>query len=287
MKPLTTVSLSLFLAAALLSPGTAHAANALGMTAEEMQELYGDSFLKQVKESETALQQMEEMDTQSTEVDSSADSSESEATGDTPGEPSADDEARQDEAAKKQEEEALKEKARKERRERAMLMGNVEILIKTKRAVDAKIDRSRNEIKNMRRKMAYIDTNLRKRRERERKRYEREQEMLRKQYNNSYGYNSFGTTAPQARPMRDIDLSTLDRNTVSNSQKRISQYKQAIPLLISFSQELTARIDTSSKKLGKVKSAIINAYEPEIPETTGSESESNAIDTKEISSFGN
>lgn len=266
---------SLFLATALLFPSAARAATALGMTAEEMQELYGNSFVKQVKESETALQQLEEMNAESTVGDSTA-------ADDAPAEPAADDET------KGQKKDAGENEERNRKRERAMLMGNVEILIKTKRTVDAKIERSRKEIANMRRKMVYIDSNLRKRREREKKRYERDLETYRR--NNNYGnynnYNNNFSESSSVRPMRDIDLSTIDRNTVTNSQKRIAQYKTAIPQLIAFSQELTTNIDTSTKKLGSVKSSIINTYEASVPEAKGAEEEANEYDTKDTGSFG-
>lgn len=175
--------------------------------------------------------------------------------------------------------------ASKEQKTPEELRADVELLIKTKRTVDAKIERSRKEISNMRRKMARIDTNLRKRRERERKRYERDLAAARRNYNRNT-HDIFGNYI-EVRPMKDITLSAMDRNTIANSQQRIAQYKTALPQLIAFSQELTTNIDSSMKQLGSAKSAIINSYEADGPDTKGPETENDRYDTKSADSFGN
>lgn len=296
LKPLVARRLIVTVAAMLFAAGGAEAVTALGMTAEEMAELYGDSFVKQVRESEAAMENVEKMETEtsvgepavSDEQEQPAPSDEKDTSrDDSPGDGGASGEQagkRQDNAKPHggKDARAGQKDAMDERREKAELLANVEIMIKTKRRVDAKISRSRNEIKNMRRRMAYIDTTLRKRREKENKRYDRELKA------HNYGpssdmYSNGYSSYPEKR---EVTLSNVDRNTVTNSQKRIAQYKNAIPQLIAFSQELMISIDKSSKKLGPVKSAIVSGYEPDIPAETGSESESDVMDAKSLDSFG-
>lgn len=295
LKPLVARRLIVTVAAMLFAAGGAEAVTALGMTAEEMAELYGDSFVKQVRESEAAMENVEKMEaetnveepaspdgqeqpTPSDEKDSSPDD-----TPDDGGAPGEQADKPQDNVKPQDGKDAPSgQKDVDERRIKAELLANVEIMIKTKRRVDAKISRSRNEIKNMRRRMAYIDTTLRKRREKENKRYDRE--LKAHNYGPSSGTYSNGYSSYPEK--REVTLSNLDRNTVTNSQKRIAQYKNAIPQLIAFSQELMISIDKSSKKLGPVKSAIVSGYEPDIPAETGSESESDVMDAKSLDSFG-
>lgn len=295
LKPHVARRLIVTVAAMLFAAGGAEAVTALGMTAEEMAELYGDSFVKQVRESEAAMENVEKMEAE-TNVEETASPDGQEQPTPSDEKDSSPDDAPDDGGASGEQADKPQDNVKPqdgkdapsgqkdvdERRIKAELLNNVEIMIKTKRRVDAKISRSRNEIKNMRRRMAYIDTSLRKRREREDKRYDRE--LKAHNYGPSSGMYSNGYSSYPEK--REVNLSNLDRNTVTNSQKRIAQYKNAIPQLIAFSQELMISIDKSSKKLGPVKSAIVSGYEPDIPAETGSESESDVMDTKSLNSFG-
>lgn len=298
MKPTPKLAPAIALLILSATAYPAAAATNRDLPAGELEELYGDSFAKQVKESGKVLQQMGDSKTEpdrgedaanvegdsleeeedSEEVEGDSLEAEGDSLEDTGGEDAATDKpspATRD---------GNTPDAPKEQESPEELRASVELLIKTKRTVDAKIERSRKEISNMRRKMARIDTNLRKRRERERKRYERDLAAARRNYNRNT-HDIFGNYI-EVRPMKDITLSTMDRNTISNSQQRIAQYKTAIPQLIAFSQELTTNIDTSAKKLGSVKSPIINGYEADGPETKGPETETNPYDTKGVDSFG-
>ena len=288
--PKLTPAIALLILAAAACPVTA--VTARDLPANELEEQHGDALAKQVKEApepeeepdEEADESEEEGDSLEAEDDSSDVEGDSlEVEGDSLEDTGGDD------AATDKPSPATRDgntpDASKDQKTPEELRASVELLIKTKRTVDAKIERSRKEISNMRRKMARIDTNLRKRRERERKRYERDLEAARRNYNRNT-HDIFGNYI-EVRPMKDITLSAMDRNTIANSQQRIAQYKTALPQLIAFSQELTTNIDSSMKQLGSAKSAIINSYEADGPDTKGPETENDRYDTKSADSFGN
>lgn len=288
--PKLTPAIALLILAATACPVTA--ATARDLPASELEEQLGDSLAKQVKE---APEPEEETDEEADESEEEGDSLEAEDdSADVEGdslevEGDSLEDTGGDAAATDKPSPATRDgntpDASKEQKTPEELRADVELLIKTKRTVDAKIERSRKEISNMRRKMARIDTNLRKRRERERKRYERDLAAARRNYNRNT-HDIFGNYI-EVRPMKDITLSAMDRNTIANSQQRIAQYKTALPQLIAFSQELTTNIDSSMKQLGSTKSAIINSYEADGPDTKGPETENDRYDTKSVDSFGN
>ena len=232
--------------------GGAQAATALGMTAEEMTALYGAGFAKQTAEAQKLMEEEwdvePEEETPATEPEQPAPAPQDE--------PAPKDEPRpQEEPAPQAEAEPAEpqqpqETAAAPQTNRKALVAKTASLIKAKRAVDAKIKYSRNNIANLRKKLHGIA----------------------KKYNVEPAENrSGGEYSP--------DLSNIDLTVIKNSQRAIENYKAAVPQLWAFSNELKEHIDKGMAVIGKSKNKVLLSYNPEdMQPADGSEAEKDPID---------
>ena len=220
--------------------GGAQAVTALGMTAEEMTALYGAGFAKQTAEAQKLME--EEWDVEPEEETPAAE----------PEQPAP---APQVEPAPKAETEPAEpeqpqETAAAPQPNRKALVAKTASLIKAKRAVDAKIKYSRNNIANLRKKLHGIA-----------KKYN----VAPAEYRTGGNYSS--------------DLSNMDLTIVKNSQRAIEKYKNAVPQLWVFSNELKEHIDKGMAAIGKSKNQVLRSYNPEdMQPADGSEAEKDPID---------
>ena len=253
--------------AALCIAGHAHAATALGLTAEEMTELYGAGFAKQTAEAQKLMDEEWDEDTEeetpqetATETaepaqpqadDTPAPETETPAAETEPEpQPAADSEKPQEDTAadkkgdKKDGKDDAKEAAKKK------LLKKTIMLVKTKRAVDAKIKASRNNITNLRKKLYGVA----------------------KKYNVHPSETYTGGEYSE-------NLKNLDLIVVKNSQVAIQKYKDAIPQLWSFSNELSMHIAKGLKSIGKTKNKVLLSFDPnDAQPADGSETQKDVID---------
>ena len=230
----------------------AQAITALGMTAEEMTALYGAGFAKQTAEAQKLME--EEWDVEPEEETPAAE----------PEQPAP---APQEEPAPKDETKPQGEPAPAAGPEpaeqgqpqgtgaapqpnRKALVAKTAALIKAKRSVDAKIKYSRNNIANLRKKLHGIA-----------KKYN----VAPAEYRTGGNYSS--------------DLSNMDLTIVKNSQRAIEKYKNAVPQLWVFSNELKEHIDKGMAAIGKSKNQVLRAYNPQdMQPADGCEAETDPID---------
>ena len=234
--------LTLAACAALCCAGNTHAATALGLTAEEMTQLYGAGFAKQTTEAQKLMD--EEWDADMEEETATEPAPEPAAEPEKPtAEPAPEPAAETPEAPKPAQDAGKKAEKKK-------VLKNTIMLVKAKRAVDAKIKYSRNNIANLRKKLR----------------------GLAKKYNVEPAENrSGGEYSP--------DLSNIDLTVIKNSQRAIENYKTAVPRLWAFSNELKEHIDKGMAVIGKSKNKVLLSYNPEdMQPADGSEAEKDPID---------
>lgn len=230
--------------------GGAQAVTALGMTAEEMTALYGAGFAKQTAEAQKLME--EEWDVEPEEEQPAA---ETEQPAPAPQEePAPKDEPKPQEEPAAEPEPATPEQpqetAAAPQPNRKALVAKTAALIKAKRAVDAKIKYSRNNITNLRKKL-YV---------------------LAKKYNVEPSEYRTGGNYSSA-------LSNIDLTVIKNSQRAIEKYKNAVPQLWVFSNELKEHIDKGMAAIGKSKNQVLRSYNPEdMQPADGCETEKDLID---------
>ncbi len=254
--------LTLAACAALCCAGNTHAATALGLTAEEMTQLYGAGFAKQTTEAQKLMDEewdadMEEETAAEPAPEPAAEpekpsaeptpapapAPETPAVEPKPSEPQAEPAAEKPEAPKPAQEAGKKVEKKK-------VLKNTIMLVKAKRAVDAKIKYSRNNIANLRKKLR----------------------GLAKKYNVEPAENRSGGEYSS-------DLSNIDLTVIKNSQRAIENYKAAVPQLWAFSNELKEHIDKGMAVIGKSKNKVLLSYNPEdMQPADGSEAEKDPID---------
>ena len=232
--------------------GGAQAVTALGMTAEEMTALYGAGFAKQTAEAQKLME--EEWDVEPEEETPAA---EPEQPAPAPQEePAPKDEPKPQEEPETRAEtepaepEQPRETAAAPQPNRKALVAKTAALVKAKRAVDAKIKYSRNNIANLRKKLHGIA----------------------KKYNVAPADQFKGGDYSSA-------LSNMDLTIVKNSQRAIEKYKNAVPQLWVFSNELKEHIDKGMAAIGKSKNQVLRSYNPEdMQPADGCEAEKDPID---------
>lgn len=244
---------------------TAHvqAATALGLTAEEMTQLYGADFARQTsaaqklmdEEWDADLEEEERAEGQNTEQEKTEEpapetpQTEEPAAEDTtePATPATDaEQPKKESATEKKDGEPKKDKDAIKKK----IMKNTIMLVKTKRAVDAKIKYSRNNITNLRKKLYGVAKKYKVR------------------PSSSYSGGEYSSR-----------LKNLDLIVVKNSQEAIQKYKDAIPQLWAFSNELNVHIAKGMKSVGKTKNKVLLSFDPtEIQPEDGSETEKDLID---------
>ena len=225
--------------------GGTQAVTALGMTAEEMTALYGAGFAKQTAEAQKLME--EEWDVEPEEEQPAPAPQD---------EPSPKDEPKPQEEPAPQAETAPaepqqpRETAAAPQTNRKALVAKTAALIKAKRAVDAKIKYSRNNIANLRKKLHGIA----------------------KKYNVAPEDQFSGGDYSSA-------LSNMDLTIVKNSQRAIEKYKNAVPQLWVFSNELKEHIDKGMASIGKSKNQVLRSYNPQdMQPSDGCETENDPID---------
>lgn len=242
-----------------LGCGNVQAVTALGMTAEEMTALYGAGFAKQTAEAQKLMD--EEWDV---EEEDDAPAAESEQPAPAP----QDEPKHQDEPAEQPEQPAEPEsepaaqpeqpQAAAPQPNRKAMVARLASLIKAKRAVDAKIKYSRNNISNLRRKLY----------------------SLAKKYDVEPADNFSGGDYSSS-------LSNIDLTVIKNSQRAIEKYKNAIPQLWVFSNELKEHIDKGMAAIGKSKNQVLRSYKPEdMQPSDGCETEKDPIDKFNFKTWG-
>lgn len=237
----------------------AYAASALGLTAEEMTKLYGADFARQTTDAQKLMDEEWDADLEEEEAEEKAaepapapapetPQPEEPAADDTPApEPAAteEEEPKQDTAAPKEKKDAKKGNAAKKK-----VLKNTIQLVKAKRAVDAKIKYSRNNITTLRKKLYGVA-----------KKYGAEP-------SETYSGGEYGS-----------GLKNLDLIVVKNSQEAIQKYKEAIPQLWAFSNELDQHICQGMKAIGKTKNKVLLSFKPgDIQPADGSETEKDPVD---------
>lgn len=236
------------------------AATALGLTAEEMTQLYGADFARQTAAAQKLMD--EEWDADLEEEKAEEEQAEEPAPETPqPAEPAADDtpepdtpasdtdEPKQDTATAKKDDKN-KEQAKSKNAAKKKITKNTILLVKTKRAVDAKIKYSRNNITNLRKKLY----------------------GLAKKYNVRPSSSYCG--GEYSRYLKNLDLIVI-----KNSQSAIKKYKDAIPQLWAFSNELNVHIAKGMKSIGESKNKVLLSFDPtEIQPEDGSETEKDLID---------
>ena len=238
--------------------GGAQAVTALGMTAEEMTALYGAGFAKQTAEAQKLME--EEWDVEPEEEQPAA---ETEQPAPAPQEePAPKDEpkpqAEPAPAAEPAEPEQPQETAAAPQPNRKALVAKTAALIKAKRAVDAKIKYSRNNITNLRKKLY----------------------GLAKKYDVEPADNFSGGDYSSS-------LSNIDLTVIKNSQRAIEKYKNAVPHLWVFSNELKEHIDKGMAAIGKSKNQVLRSYKPEdMQPADGCEAEKDPIDKFNFKTWG-
>lgn len=257
--------------AALCIAGHAHAATALGLTAEEMTELYGAGFAKQTAEAQKLMDEEWDEDTEEeTPQETATETTEpaQQQADDTPApetetpaaetepepQPAANTEKPQEDTAadKKGDKKGDKKDGKDDAKEAAKkkLLKKTIMLVKTKRAVDAKIKASRNNITNLRKKLYGVA----------------------KKYNVHPSETYTGGEYSE-------NLKNLDLIVVKNSQVAIQKYKDAIPQLWSFSNELSMHIAKGLKSIGKTKNKVLLSFDPnDAQPADGSETQKDVID---------
>ena len=248
--------LTLAACAALCCAGNTHAATALGLTAEEMTQLYGAGFAKQTTEAQKLMDEEWDADMEEEtaseptpepaaepEKPSAEPEPETPAAEPKPAEPQAEPAAETPEAPKPAQDAGKKAEKKK-------VLKNTIMLVKAKRAVDAKIKYSRNNIATLRKKLR----------------------GLAKKYNVEPAENRSGGGYSSS-------LSNIDLTVIKNSQRAIENYKTAVPRLWAFSNELKEHIDKGMAVIGKSKNKVLLSYNPEdMQPADGSEAEKDPID---------
>lgn len=227
-----------------LGCGGAQAVTALGMTAEEMTALYGAGFAKQTAEAQKLME--EEWDVEPEEETPAA---EPEQPAPAPQEEPAPAPAPAP-AAEPAEPEQPRETAAAPQPNRKALVAKTAALIKAKRSVDAKIKYSRNNIANLRKKLHGIA-------------------------------KKYGVAPAERFTGEDYSpaLSNMDLTIVKNSQRAIEKYKNAVPQLWAFSNELKEHIDKGMAAIGKSKNQVLRSYNPQdMQPADGCEAEKDPID---------
>lgn len=240
--------------------GGAQAVTALGMTAEEMTALYGAGFAKQTAEAQKLME--EEWDVEPEEEQPAA---ETEQPAPAPQEePAPKDEPKPQEGPAPQAESAPAEPGQPQETapapqpNRKALVAKTAALIKAKRAVDAKIKYSRNNITNLRKKLY----------------------GLAKKYDVEPADNFSGGDYSSS-------LSNIDLTVIKNSQRAIEKYKNAIPHLWVFSNELKEHIDKGMAAIGKSKNQVLRSYKTEdMQPSDGCEAEKDPIDKFNFKTWG-
>lgn len=252
--------LSLAICAALCCAAHVQAATALGLTAEEMTQLYGADFARQTAEAQKLMDedwdadleeekaeevQQEEPAPEPTQPEEPA----AEGTPE-PDAPATDTEEQKQEPAAETKDDKAKNDAKAKEAAKKKFLKNTIMLVKTKRAVDAKIKYSRNNITNLRKKLYGLA-----------KKY-RVEPM--KQY----------TGGEYSKYLKNLDLIVI-----KNSQSAIKKYKDAVPQLWAFSNELNVHIAKGLKSIGETKNKVLLSFDPtQIQPKDGSESETDLID---------
>ena len=243
--------LTLAACAALCCAGNTHAATALGLTAEEMTQLYGAGFAKQTAEAQKLMD--EEWDADMEEETASEPTPESAAEPAPAPAPAPETPAAEPKPAEPQAETPEAPKPAQDagkKAEKKKVLKNTIMLVKAKRAVDAKIKYSRNNIANLRKKLR----------------------GLAKKYNVEPAENRSGGEYSS-------ELSNIDLTVIKNSQRAIENYKVAVPQLWAFSNELKEHIDKGMAVIGKSKNKVLLSYNPEdMQPADGSEAEKDPID---------
>lgn len=250
--------LSLAICAALCCAAHVQAATALGLTAEEMTQLYGADFARQTAEAQKLMD--EDWDADLEEEKAEEVQTEEPAPEPTqPEEPAADDTPEPDAPAtdkgeqKQEPAPATKDdKAKNDAKEAAKkkFLKNTIMLVKTKRAVDAKIKYSRNNITNLRKKLY----------------------GLAKKYNAHPSASYCG--GEYSKYLKNLDLIVI-----KNSQSAIQKYKDAIPQLWAFSNELNVHIAKGMKSIGETKNKVLRSFDPtQVQPKDGSETQTDLID---------
>ncbi|MDO4221969.1 MAG: hypothetical protein Q4C88_07605 [Akkermansia sp.] len=252
--------LTLAICAALCCSARVQAATALGLTAEEMTQLYGADFARQTSEAQKLMDEewdadMEEEKAEEVQTEEPAPETPQ------PAEPAADDspepdtpatdtqEQKQEPAAETKDDKAKNDDKAKSAGKKK-IMKNTILLVKTKRAVDAKIKYSRNNITTLRKKLYGVA-----------KKYDVRPSA-------SYCGGEYSSR-----------LKNLDLIVVKNSQEAIQKYKDAIPQLWAFSNELNEHIEQGMKTVGKTKNKVLLSFKPgDILPQDGSETEKDLID---------
>lgn len=236
-----------------LGCGNVQAVTALGMTAEEMTALYGAGFAKQTAEAQKLME--EEWDIEPEEEQPAPAPQE---------EPAPKDEPKPQEGPAPQAEPAPAEPGQPQETapapqpNRKALVAKTAALIKAKRAVDAKIKYSRNNIANLRKKLY----------------------GLAKKYDVEPADNFSGGDYSSS-------LSNIDLTVIKNSQRAIEKYKNAIPQLWVFSNELKEHIDKGMAAIGKSKNQVLRSYKPEdMQPSDGCETEKDPIDKFNFKTWG-
>lgn len=236
-----------------LGCGNVQAVTALGMTAEEMTALYGAGFAKQTAEAQKLME--EEWDVEPEEEQPAPAPQE---------EPAPKDEPKPQEGPAPQAEPAPAEPGQPQETapapqpNRKALVAKTAALIKAKRAVDAKIKYSRNNIANLRKKLY----------------------GLAKKYDVEPADNFSGGDYSSS-------LSNIDLTVIKNSQRAIEKYKNAIPQLWVFSNELKEHIDKGMAAIGKSKNQLLRSYKPEdMQPSDGCEAEKDPIDKFNFKTWG-
>ncbi len=250
--------LILAVSAVMCCAGSGYAASALGLTAEEMSKLYGADFARQTTDAQKLMDEEWDANLEEEEAAEEATEPSAEPAPETPApaDPAADDtpapeppaadaeEANQDTAPKE------KKDAKKDNTPKKKVLKNTIQLVKAKRAVDAKIKYSRNNITTLRKKLYGIA-----------KRYGVEP-------SDTYSGGEYGS-----------GLKNLDLIVVKNSQEAIQKYKEAIPQLWAFSNELDQHIRQGMKAIGKTKNKVLLSFKPgDIQPPDGSETEKDPVD---------
>lgn len=248
----------LALCAVLYCTSPVSAATALGLTAEEMTKLYGADFARQTTEAQKLMDEEWDADLEEEKAEEEAAEPTAEPAPETPQpeEPAADDTPAPEPAAADAEEPKQdatpKEKndGKKDGAAKKKVLKNTILLVKTKRAVDAKIKYSRNNITTLRKKL--------------------------------YGVaKKYGVEPTETHSGGDYGsgLKNLDLIVVKNSQEAIQKYKEAIPQLWAFSNELDQHISQGMKAIGKTKNKVLLSFKPgDIQPADGSETEKDPVD---------
>lgn len=244
--------------AVLVCTAPAYAASALGLSAEEMTKLYGADFARQTTDAQKLMDEEWDADLEEEEAEEKAAEPAAPPAPEPPQheEPTADDtpapepvaadteEPKQDTAPKE------KKDARKDNAAKKKVIKNTIQLVKAKRAVDAKIKYSRNNITTLRKKLYGVA-----------KRYGVEP-------TETHSGGEYGS-----------GLKNLDLIVVKNSQEAIQKYKDAIPQLWAFSNELDQHIRQGMKAIGKTKNKVLLSFKPgDIQPADGSETEKDPAD---------